>query len=245
MRRGLDCRNTIENRLAGQLQLVRRRRRIHARAGDPPSMDLHYVNVPAPAGLPMAHSLQHADFVVRRARIGTHDGASAIPRAICAVRTGRRRRHDGLGTVFARWLDNIFIRRFRRAIWPVRGHSGGIPAHWYRHSIHDDLDAHQLPDADHHAEHRMAGACWRIHHRRRVHLAAGFGSACVARQKPAAAHADLRRNHVGRDYCDCRRMQYGQSISRQPPSWHVLLVGRQEKKQIRGNCRYALIHICG
>lgn len=86
----------------------------------------------------------------------------------------------------------------------------------------------------HHAEHRMAGACRRIHHRRSVHLAAGFRSARVARQKSAAAHADVRRNHVGRDYCDCRRMQYEQSTSRKPPSWHVLLVGRQEKKQIWG-----------
>lgn len=52
MRRGLDCRNTIENRLAGRLQRVRRLRRIHARAGDSPPMDLHYVNVPAqPASL--------------------------------------------------------------------------------------------------------------------------------------------------------------------------------------------------
>lgn len=51
MRRGLDCRNTIENRLADRLQRIRRLRRIHARAGDSPPMDLHYVNVPAPAGL--------------------------------------------------------------------------------------------------------------------------------------------------------------------------------------------------
>ena len=49
MRRGLDCRNTIENRLADRLQRIRRLRRIHARAGDSPPMDLHYVNVPAPA----------------------------------------------------------------------------------------------------------------------------------------------------------------------------------------------------
>jgi hypothetical protein len=97
--------------------------------------------------------------------------------------------------------------------------------------IHADLDAHQLPDANHHAEHRMAGACRRIHHRRSVRLAVGFRSACVARQKPAAAHADVRRNHVGRDYCDCRRMQYEQSTSHKPPSWHVLLVGRKEKNR--------------
>ena len=156
MRRGLDCRNTIENRLADRLQRIRRLRRIHARAGDSPPMDLHYVNVPAPAGLPMAHSFQHADLVVRRACIGTHDGASAISRVIRAVRTRWKRRHDGLGTVLARRLADIRIRRFRRAIRPVRGNSGGIPAHWHRHSIHADLDAHQLPDANHHAEHRMA-----------------------------------------------------------------------------------------
>ena len=146
MRRGLDCRNTIENRLADRLQRIRRLRRIHARAGDSPPMDLHYVNVPAPAGLPMAHSFQHADLVVRRACIGTHDGASAISRVIRAVRTRRKRRHDGLVTVLARRLADIRIRRFRRAIRPVRGNSGGIPAHWHRHSIHADLDAHQLPD---------------------------------------------------------------------------------------------------
>ena len=169
-------------------------------------MDFHYVNVPAPAGLPMAYSFQHADLVVRRACIGTHDGASAISCVIRAVRTRRKRRHDGLGTVFARRLANIRIWRFRRTIRPVRVDSGGIPAHWYRHSIHADLDAHQLPDADHHAEHRMAGAYRRIHRRRRVRLAAGFRPACVAWQKPAAAHADLRRNHVGRDYCDCHRV---------------------------------------
>ena len=73
---------------------------------------------------------------------------------------------------------------------------------------------------------------WHIHHRRSVRLAVGFRSACVARQKPAAAHADVRRNHVGRDYCDCRRMQYEQSTSRKPPSWHVLLVGRKEKNRV-------------
>ena len=51
-----------------------------------------------------------------RACIGTHDGASAISRVIRAVRTRRKRRHDGLGTVLARRLADIRIRRFRRAI---------------------------------------------------------------------------------------------------------------------------------
>lgn len=129
MRRGLDCRNAIENRLAGRLQRVRRLRRIHARAGDPPPMDLHYVNVPAPAGLLMAHSFQHADLVVRRACIGTHDGASAIPRVIRAVRTRRKRRHDGLGTVFARWLVDI------RTALPARYSAYSRRFWWYTSAL--------------------------------------------------------------------------------------------------------------
>lgn len=64
------------------------------------------------------------------------------------------------------------------------------------------------------------------------------------RGKTAAAHADVRRNHVGRDYCDCRCMQYEQSTSHKPASWHVLLVAGRRKTDL-GNRRHTLIHKCG
>ena len=101
LHRGVGHRSGSLPRLARRRQRIRERRHAAARHGRPAPVDLHHLDVPAPADLAVAHPVQHAYFVVRGARAGTHDGALAVPRAVRAVRIGRRYRTDGVGRVLA------------------------------------------------------------------------------------------------------------------------------------------------
>ena len=130
-------------------------------------------------------------------------GASAV--ILSPIAQQERPQYRGLEEVTKE--EDTYLRIFGKPFTRVNRRMGVVLCYA---PFDADLDADQLPDAGDHAGHCMAGACRRIHRRRRACVAAGHRPACVPRQKPDVAHHGVRHHGVrgGRgDHRGCKRRQ--------------------------------------
>lgn len=197
----MGCRDGVQPVLASWTRNHDLLRPVRPDDGGRTTVDVPHVDVSAFAEVGAAYPVQHAGVVERGAGAGEDDGALAVSRAVRAFRFGRRSWADVLGRAVAGWHRVAWwcLWRVRRVVRPVRGDAGCVPAHRRGYPFDAGLDGGQLPDAVPGGRHRMAGSCRRIHRRRRVHVAADFRRARVARQEPDVPDDGVRGGGVGAD----------------------------------------------